>query len=69
MQGFPIIHQTPLHSMPPQMPNIPQHLQNQQPTNGAPQMQQVDILEMLPQIISQVVTTITFKIIEHNKQI
>ena len=68
MQGFPQIHQTPLHSPPPQMPNMSQHLQNQQSVPGAHQIPQVDILKMLPQIISQVVTAITLQITEHNKQ-
>ena len=68
MQGFPLIHQTPLHSPPPQMPNMSQHLQNQQSVPGAHQIPQVDILKMLPQIISQVVTAITLQITEHNKQ-
>jgi hypothetical protein len=50
------------------MLNMSQHLQNQQSVPGAQQIPQVDILKMLPQIISQVVTAITLQITEHNKQ-
>ena len=53
IQGFPQVHQTPLHSPPPQMPNMSQHIQDHQSVPAPRWMmpQQVDILEMLPQII------------------
>ena len=70
-QDFPQIQATPLHSPQLRMPTMSQHIQSQHPFQGTQRMRPplVDILEMLPQIIAQVVTALTTTITEHNRQI